>query len=138
MANNPVSTRGINNTAFSPNADITAQLTGTGQPVPGNVTVTYVPSGNTDITTILQFSRFVAMTTATGNTTVLTSFVASPGGILNVQVTNDASGARTITFGTGFRATGTLVGTNSKILLVSFVSDGTTWNESSRSVGAIT
>ncbi len=136
MASNQ--SRGINNTPFSPNPDITAQLTGTGQPVPGNVTATYVPSGNTDITSVLQFSRFVAMTTATGNSTVLTSYVPNPGAILNVQVTNDASGARTITFGTGFRATGTLVGTNSKVLLVQFISDGTTWNEVSRSVGAIT
>jgi len=31
-----------------------------------------------------------------------------------------------------------LTGTNSKILLVGFVSDGTTWNEVARSVGAIT
>lgn len=136
MASN--TSRGVNNTAFSPNPDITAQLTGTGQPVPGNVTATYVPSGNTDITSILRFSRFVAMTTATGNSTVLTSYVPNAGGLLTVQVTNDASGARTITFGTGFRATGTLVGTNSKILLVSFASDGTTWNETGRSVGAIT
>ncbi len=138
MANNPVSSRAINNTAFSPNADITAQLTGTGQPVPGNVAATYVASGNTDITSVLQFSRFVSITTATGNSTVLTSFVSSPGGLLNLQVTNDASGARTLTFGTGFRSTGVLTGTNSKILLVQFVSDGTTWNEVARSASAIT
>lgn len=138
MANNPVSTRAINNTPFSPNADLTAQLTGSGQPVPGTVLATYVASGNTDITPLLQYTRYVRIVTATGNSTVITSFVASPGGILLVQIDNDSGGARTITFSTGFRATATVVGTASKAFGLVFVSDGTNWIEFARSAAAVT
>jgi hypothetical protein len=138
MANNPVSTRGVNNTTFAPNADLVAQLTGSGQPVPGTVLATYVASGNTDITALLQYTRYVRIITATGNSTVISSFVASPGGLLFVQIDNDSGGARTITFSTGFRATGTVVGTASKAIVVAFVSDGTNWIEYARSVAAVT
>lgn len=138
MAANPVSSRGLNNTAFSPNADMTAQITGSGQPVPGTLAPTYVASGSTDITAILQYSRYVEITTATGNSTVISSFVSTDGGRLVISIANDASGARTITFGTGFRSTGTVVGTASKVILVEFVSDGSTWNELCRSASAIT
>ena len=123
---------GTNNTPFSPNSDLVAQLTGSGQPVPAAIAPTYVASGNTDITSVLQFTRFVPITTVTGNSTVNTSFVARAGAILHIQVNNDAANPRTITFGTGFRTTGTLTGTNSKIMLVAFASDGTTWNETAR------
>lgn len=126
------------NTAFSPNPDLTCQLTGSGQSVPGAVAATYVASGSTDITALLQYSRFVLITTATGNSSVISSFVPASGAILNIQIANDSGGARTITFSTGFRATATVVGTASKIILVQFVSDGTTWNEVARSSAAIT
>lgn len=129
---------GTNNTPFSPNSDLVAQLTGSGQAIPGNPAPTYVASGNTDITSVLQYTRFVPITTATGNSTVLTSFVAKAGAPLNIQINNDASNPRTITFGTGFRSTGVVTGTNSKAILVAFVSDGTTWNEVGRTSAALT
>jgi hypothetical protein len=127
-----------NNTAFSPNADMVAQITGSGAAVPGTTVATYAIAGNTDISAIMQYSRFVQMTTGAGNTTVITSAVLKPGALLTVQVTNDAAAARTITFGTGFRTNATLVGTNSKTLLIGFISDGVTLNELCRTVGAIT
>jgi len=50
-------------------------------------------------------------------------------------ITNDASGNRTITFGTNFKPSGTLVGTVSKTATVSFVYDGTNWWEMCRTTG---
>jgi len=118
--------------------DFVAQLTGSGVPIPGTIAPTYVSGGTTDITATLQQTRFVNITTATGNTTVSTSAVPRAGAVVLIQVNNDSGGARTITFGTGFRPTGTLVGTSSKAYVLMFVSDGTTLNECSRSVGALT
>lgn len=127
------------NTAFSPNPDFIAQLTGTGQPISPSTAATYVASGNTDITAILRTSTFCSMTTATGNSTIFCNTIFAAGTLKNVQINNDAVGARTITFGgsNGFRATGTVVGTNSKAILVQFISDGVTLNEIARSVGAV-
>jgi hypothetical protein len=126
------------NTAFTPNPDLTAQITGSGNGVPGTVAATYVASGTTDVTAILAYSRYVEITTATGNSTVATSGTYPKGARVAFQIFNDAGGARTITFGTGFRATATVVGTASKVILVEFVSDGTTLNELARSASAIT
>ncbi len=130
--------RATNNTAFSPNADLTAQITGSGGPVPGSVKPTYAATMARDA--VMLYSRFVEIvtTSAVGNATLTTTVGAAPGGRLVVQIDNDAGGARTITFSTGFRATGTVVGTASKAILVEFVSDGLTWNEISRSVSALT
>jgi hypothetical protein len=41
-----------------------------------------------------------------------------------VLIINDATAARTITFGTNFKANGTLTGTVSNAAMVQFVSDG--------------
>jgi hypothetical protein len=118
--------------------DFVAQITGSGVPIPGAIAPTYVSGGNTDITAVLQQTRFILITTATGNSTVLTNAVPRAGALVAIQINNDSGGARTITFGTGFRPTGTLVGTASKAYVVLFFSDGTTLNECSRSVGALT
>lgn len=119
--------RGINNTAFSPNPDKLAQLTNSGQPVPGSVSPTYAATVALDA--FLNYSTFVKMT-LTGALT-LTAAVGNAGAILNIQLTSDGTG-RTTTFGTGFRSTGTLAGTASQTMGIIFVSDGTTWNEMSR------
>ncbi len=119
--------RGVNNTTFSPNADKTAQITGSGQPVPGSVAPTYAATVALD--SFLQYSTFIKMT-LTGALT-LTAAVPSAGAILNIQLTSDGTG-RTTTFSTGFRSTGTLAGTASQTMGITFVSDGTTWNEMSR------
>jgi hypothetical protein len=138
---------GIKNTPFTPDSDIVAQITGTGQPTPGYNGAATVGSGfapvyaaSIELAPFLQKSRFVLITTTAGvgNASLTAAFVAPAGARLAVQIANDAGGARTITFSTGFRATGTVVGTASKIILVDFVSDGTTWNEVARSVSAIT
>lgn len=131
-------TRGINNTTFDNNGDLTTQLSGMGNPIAGSISPVYAATIALDA--IMMYSRFVSITTtsAVGNATVTTNVGANPGGRLVIQVNNDASGNRTITFGTGFRPEATIVGTASKALLVEFVSDGTTWNEVARSSGALT
>ena len=113
------------NNAFSANPDITCQLTGTGT---GLVlpSVTYVASGNTLVSAAIFASRFVAVTTATGNSTFnATNSILPTGALVTFAITNDASGARTITWGTGFRTNTTTVGVASKVQMVLFVSDGT-------------
>ena len=124
------------NTAFSPNPDFTAQITGSGVTVAGvsgtGITPTYASS--IELAPYLQSTRFIAIntTSAVGNSTLTAAYVPQAGARLVIQTNNDASGARTITFSTGFRVTGTVTGTASKAILVTFCSDGTTWNETSR------
>lgn len=52
-----------------------------------------------------------------------------------VIIHNDATLAKTITFGTGFSVTSTLVGTVSKTAIVEFLSNGTTLYEVNRKTG---
>ena len=124
------------NTAFSPNPDFTAQITGSGVTVAGvsgtGIAPTYASS--IELAPYLQSTRFIAIntTSAVGNSTLTAAYVPQAGARLVIQINNDSSGARTITFSTGFRVTGTVTGTASKAILVTFCSDGTTWNEASR------
>jgi len=125
------------NTAFTSNPDLVAQITGSGNPIAGTVSPTY--AATMALETYLQGTtgtRFLSIA-LTGALTVTTAYVANAGARLVLQLGSDGTG-RTTTFSTGFRSTGTLAGTASKIFLIEFVSDGTTWNEVSRSVGAIT
>jgi len=74
--------------------------------------------------------------TATANST----FNAS-NGIAGMEatfvITNDAGGARTITFGTNFKPSGTVVGIANKTSTIKFAYDGTNWWEVSRVVGTL-
>lgn len=138
MANNPVSTRGVNNTAFSPNADMVAQLTGSGQPIPGAVSLTYAAAQA--IESLLQYSRYVeinGVSTVSATTTVTTAFVATAGALLIVNVKASASGTVTATFSTGFKVVGTVAATASTNFPVLFVSNGTAWVEVARPTAAI-
>jgi hypothetical protein len=126
------------NTTFSPNPDLTAQITGSGASVPGSVSPTY--AATQAIASILQYSRFVliaGVNSVSATTTITTTFVAKAGARLAVQV-NAAGGTVTATFSTGFRVTGTAAPTIGTSLLVDFVSDGTTWNEIGRSAAVLT
>ena len=138
MANNPVSSRGVNNTFASPNADITAQLTGTGQPVPGALSLTY--ASTQAIEKLLQYSRYVEIAgsnTTSATCTITTAFVATPGAHLIVNVKADGTGTVTATFSTGFKATGTVAATTSTNFPVLFVSNGTAWVEVARPTAAV-
>jgi len=122
---------GVNNTAFSPNADKTAQLTGSGQLVPGSISPTYAATIALD--SILQYSCFVSLTTI-GSTaaTVTTGTVFNAGGLLNVLVNQVSGGSATVTFSTGFKVNGTVSPNSAKAVGLSFVSDGTNFIEFSR------
>ncbi len=138
MANYPLSTRGVNNTAFSPNADMVAQLTGSGQPVPGPVFPTF--AATQAIGGILQYSRYVEIrgsNTTSATTTITTTFVATPGSLLVVNVQADSTGTVTATFSTGFAVTGTVAATLSTNFPVLFVSNGTAWVEVARPTAAV-
>lgn len=80
----------------------------------------------------------ITTTSAIGNATINASDAGKFGQLLVMEIANDSGGARTITFGTNFRSTGTLVGTASKSYVLIFFSNGTSWLEASRSVGALT
>ena len=135
-ANTP--NRGVNNTAFSPNPDIVAQLTGTGAAVPGAVTPTYASTMALD--SILQYSRFVkinGVNTTSATCTVTTGTIALAGSLLVIDTSADASGTVTLTFGTGFKSVGTVAATSSTNFPVLFVSNGTAWVEVGRPTAAI-
>lgn len=138
MANSPLSQRGVNNTAFSPNADLVAQITGSGQPVPGALALTF--AATQAIESILQYSRYVEIAgsnTTSATTTITTAFIATPGAQLIVNVKADSTGTVTATFSTGFKTTGTVAATASTNFPVAFVSNGTAWVEVARPTAAI-
>jgi hypothetical protein len=138
MANYPLSTRGVNNTAFSPNADMVAQMTGSGQPVPGALSPTY--AATQAIEGILQYSRYVeinGVSTVSATCTITTAFVATPGAHLIVNVKASSSGTVTATFSTGFKVVTTVAATASTNFPVLFVSNGTAWVEVARPTAAI-
>jgi hypothetical protein len=142
-------TRGVNNNAFSPNPDLVAQITGSGAPLTGFNGATTIGAGFAptyaaaiEIGPFIgnNYTRWVDIVTnsTVGNATVNSAnFVPPAGGCLWVAIDNDATAARTITFGTNFRSTGTVVGTNSKQICVAFVSNGTSWCEFARSSSAV-
>lgn len=57
---------------------------------------------------------------------------AEQGDEMIVKLANDGT-IRTVTFGTGFKASGTVAGTVNKTIVVSFIYDGTNWFETGRS-----
>ena len=121
------------NTVYNLNADKIAQTTGSGAPL--LVQPTYASTISIDAS---QYSYWDIVTTAAvGNATITCSNPGNPGNQVSIQIDNDASGARTITFGTGFRSTGTVTGTTSKSILVTFVSNGTSLLEDGRSSAAV-
>ena len=81
------------------------------------------------------FSELFTLT-PTGDITLNANNAAGPGRRASIVLTTSGTTSRTITFGTNFKSTGTLAtGTVSgKVFTVEFVSDGTNFNEVSRTV----
>jgi hypothetical protein len=73
-------------------------------------------------------------TSAVGDATFNASAAGNAGQEMTVLIRNDATAARTITFGTNFKAAGTVVGTTNKFAVVRFISDGINWYEVSRTL----
>jgi hypothetical protein len=131
-----------NNTAFSPNPNKLAQRTGSGLATPGFTGPSTTGTGVVPVyaTTIaldpfLQNSDFVSITGDNTNAcTVSIASVKPPGHSIYVLFNQPAAGTTSVlTFGTGFRSTGTVSpGTASKAIGVYFVSDGTNYIEFGR------
>lgn len=98
----------------------------------GMDTMTYAATISLDVT--LAALHKTTTVHATGDATINASAAGTAGMRLWVLIVNDGTGAKTITFGTNFRASATVVGTVSKAAVVMFISDGTAWFEVSRSL----
>lgn len=96
-------------------------------------TITVTP-GATVTLTHHQFTNVYAKWTAGEAETVNASGTQKAGQRMNLLILNDATLGRTITFGTGFKPSATVVGTISKVASISFLSDGTNWYELSRTL----
>jgi len=128
----PLKNRGVNNTSFDPNADKTAQLTGSGNVVPGGVVATLAAPIALDSYQVNSNFISITNTASISAVTVTSGAIANPGGLLFVQFNQYTGGSGALTFSTGFRSTGTVTPTSAKAIVVAFVSDGTTYNEFAR------
>lgn len=127
--------RGVNNTAFSPNPDKVAQLTGSGAPVPGVISPTYAATVILD--PILNYScyvRIIGVNATSATCSISTTNIPLAGAILKVSCESSATGTCTYTFGAGFKASGTAAATTLTAMTVEFSSNGTNWVETSRSL----
>jgi len=129
--------RGITNTAFSPNPDKTAQLTGSGQPVPGSVVATLAATIALDAYQVSSNYVSITNTAAISAVSVTSGSVPAAGGLLFVKFIQYSGGSGALTFSTGFKSTGTVTPSSVSFIVVAFVSDGTNYCEFARSVGSI-
>ncbi len=91
---------------------------------------TYASTIAIDTTAANNF--FLTTTSAVGNATITSPNINPQGQQIQIVITGDASAIRTITFGTGFLATGTLATVVSKTSVVDFTSNGTAYVETGR------
>ena len=91
---------------------------------------TYASTIAIDTTAANNF--FLTTTSAVGNTTLTPGTINPAGQQIQIVITGDASAIRTITFGTGFLATGTLATVVSKTSVIDFTSNGTAYVETGR------
>jgi hypothetical protein len=135
------------NTIWVPNPDSLCQLVGNGTGTPGytgpsSIGTSVVPVFATtiDLDPFIQNSTYVNLTGDNTNAcTVSIASVKPAGAIFCLQFNSPAAGNTSVlTFGTGFRSTGTVQPTASKAILVTFRSDGTTYNETGRTSASLT
>ena len=83
-----------------------------------------------------QLDLYIVVKNLINANTTMTTLVASPGSRADIIIVTNGTTSRTVTFGTGFKTTGTLAtGTVSgKYFVISFVSDGSFMIETSRTV----
>lgn len=92
------------------------------------------PTPGATVTIDLSTLAKVYAWTAGEDETVNASGTQKKGQELTCIITNDGNSSRTITFGTGFKAASTVVGTTSKAATVTFRSNGTYFYEIARTV----
>ena len=102
----------------------------------GSTTPTYSATVALTTTQVMTILYEITTTSAVGNATITASTGGTEGQLLVIRINNDATAARTITFGTNFRSSGTVTGTVSLSITVVFISNGTAWVEMSRSAAA--
>jgi hypothetical protein len=96
-------------------------------------TLTYATSINADLTKSI---KKVTTVNAVGNATINTTSAGYAGGRYTFIIYNDATSAKSITFGTGFRSSGPISPASpSHAAVIEFVSDGTSLFEKSRATG---
>ncbi len=95
--------------------------------------LTYASPTSVDVT--LASCYTVTTVNATGSVTFNATAGGTAGQEMTIIITNDATSAKTITFGTNFNTTGTLTASAvSRRTTITFKSDGTTFHETGRAV----
>jgi hypothetical protein len=93
-----------------------------------------IMAGTTPIVDVGGMQRASIATITISADTTLTTDAGDVGAAITLVITTSGTSSRTVTFGSGFKSTGTLsTGTvNGKKFVVSFIFDGATWTERSR------
>lgn len=95
--------------------------------------LTYASPTSVDVTLASCFT--VTTVHATGSVTFDATAGGTAGQEMTILITNDATSAKTITFGTNFLSVGTLAaGAASRRTSITFKSNGTSWFETGRAV----
>lgn len=103
------------------------------QPYGGYTTLTY--ASPTVVTTKTGDVFKTTTVNATGSVTFNADAIGERGQHMEIIILNDATSGKTITFGTNFKPSATIVGTTSKVATIRFTSDGTNgWYEVSRTL----
>jgi hypothetical protein len=77
----------------------------------------------------------VTTVNATGSVTFNATAGGTAGQVIFIEIVNDATSGKTITFGTNFHTSATVIGVTSKTSTIAFMSDGSAWFELCRTVG---
>ena len=127
--------RGITNTAFSFNPDKVAQVTGSGQPVPGKISPTFAAAVVLD--SIINYSCYAQLlgdSAVSATCAVTTANIPLAGANIQVYCAAVGAGTVTYTFGAGFKTSATAAPTTGTAITIEFMSNGTNWVEAGRSV----
>ena len=101
----------------------------------GSQIIDATPGTTVTITIDARVPRTVARWTAGQNTTINISGTPIDGQMLHILVTNDGVLGRTLTLGTGLLGNGLALGIISKKSMMTFIADGGTFIETSRTIG---
>ena len=97
-------------------------------------TVSVTPASTISLN-LIPYSDAFAVWTSSQDETITAPNTQIAGQELKLIIGNDGTLPRTITFSTGFDANGTIIGVTNATSTISFVSDGTNFQEFSREVG---
>jgi hypothetical protein len=132
-----VNTGEIGTAQLAQNITVSGLTIAAGTPLNGSYnTETFATSVSLVFSTAKANTRRLTCSSSTAST-ISTTAVPTAGYICNLSLLTDATGGNVITFGTGFKATGTYTLTGaSKYFQIGFVSDGTNLCELFRSGAA--